>query len=168
MHGQAYDFVNLATQKNKVPDGLVVEIGGRNINGTIRGLFGKRKYVSIDLATGPGVDAVADGATYEPPEPAGVVVCCEVLEHAANADAICANACRMLKPGGMFIVTAAAEGRGPHSGTDGGRLLPGEFYRNVAEQDLNGWLEAAGFGEWSVARDDGPKDIYAIAWKARK
>lgn len=164
MHGEAYEFILSTTGKNKMPEGLVVEIGSRNINGTIRGCF-KEPYVATDVAPGPGVDVVADGATYEPPQPAAIVVCCEVLEHARNAPEICANAYRILAPGGVFLVTAAGTGRAPHSAVDGGRLNPGEFYRNVTETDLRAWL--ADFSECDVTVNPRANDIYAVAWKGK-
>src|SRR5678809_1536471 len=67
-------------------------------------------------------DVVASGESFQPPHPAAVVLCCETLEHAACAEAICRNAYRMLAPGGVFVVTAAGEGRDPHSAVDGGPL----------------------------------------------
>lgn len=162
MHEAASAFVRQAVQHHGRPDGLVVEIGGKNINGTIRSLFGE-PYVSVDIRPGPGVDVVADGATYRPPQTAGAVVCCEVFEHTDAAEAICRNAAAMLRPGGLFIVTAAGEGRAPHSAVDGGLLPAGEFYRNVTEADLLEWLRP--FAHVDIRTNPREGDIYAVASK---
>lgn len=162
MHVAAFEFVREALEATPIPAGLVVEIGGKNVNGSIRSLFGP-SYIAIDRLAGPGVDVVADGAIYEPPEPAVCVVCCEVLEHADEARDLCRNAWRMLAPGGVFVITAAGDGRLPHSAVDGGALRPGEFYRNVTEADLRAWLEL--FAEVRIETNPVAKDIYAVAVK---
>jgi SAM-dependent methyltransferase len=164
MHAEAYAFVRQVASGWPLPDGLVVEIGGRNINGTARDHFTGRPYIATDIAPGLGVDVVADGARYVPPEPAAVVVCCEVLEHADNGADICANAERMLKPGGVLIITAAGEGRAPHSAVDGGALQPNEYYDNVTESTLRAWL--APFKTASVFTNAAAGDIYAVATRA--
>lgn len=159
MHSEAYDYV----QSVSVPDGAVLEIGARNINGSVRGLFPGRPYVGIDIAPGPDVDVVADGSAYAPEAPPAVVVCAEVLEHAENAAAICAQAHRVLSPGGVFIVTAAGDGRAPHSCIDGGQLRDGEYYANVSAHQLAGWL--SGFADVQIRENPAAKDIYATAIK---
>lgn len=143
--------------------GLVVEIGGKNINGSVRALFGE-PYVAVDVRPGPGVDVVGDGATYRPESPASMVVCCEVLEHTPDGAAICANAFEMLESGGVYILTAAGEGRQPHSAVDGGPLPDGEFYANVTRAMLEAWL--APFAGGTIAENQTTGDIYAVAVKA--
>lgn len=144
---------------------VVVELGSRNVNGSVRPLFPDAQYIGVDLLPGAGVDVQADAADYTPPVPADVVVCCEVLEHTPDAGAIVANAHRILRPGGAFILTAAGEGRDLHSAIDGRpRLLPGEFYANVTERELVKWL--APFGRVSYDHAAAPRDVRATAWKA--
>lgn len=163
MHEGAYWFV--AGCVDSLPtDGLVVEIGSRNVNGTIRGMFLGREYIGIDMAPGLSVDVVATGATYQPPHPATVVMCCETLEHTEEAEAICRNAYRMLAPGGVFVMTAAGHGRAPHSAVDGCDLRSGEFYSNVEEEDLRRWLSE--FSDVSITTRPDLGDIYALAIKA--
>lgn len=161
MHEGAYAFVQAVAPRR--PKGLVVEIGGRNINGTIRDLFKDDRYVSVDIRNGTGVDIVADGASFMPSEPPACVVCCEVLEHTTAAEAICRNAFDMLAPGGIFIVTTATTGRAAHSSLDGGPLRPNEFYRNVTEQELRSWLRP--FPRVTIEQHQDRGDIYAVAYK---
>lgn len=146
----------------------VLEIGSRNINGSLRDAFpyfpGPARYIGIDVAPGPCVDAVASGADYEPPWAPDTVLCAEVLEHVpdAEAEAICQNALRVLEPGGYLLLSAAAEPRAPHSAIHGGKPEPGEFYRNVTARHLRDWLRGFDCLKGSVH----PRgDIYVLARK---
>lgn len=163
MHANAYNFVKRVVATQRLPVGPVVEIGGRDINGSVRELFEGRDYTSIDLYDGPGVDVVANGATYRPKKRPAVVVCCEVLEHAANAAQLCLNAWAMLSKGGAFIVTAATTGRVEHSAIDGGSLRAGEYYENVTWDMLRLWCRR--FVRVDYEFNEQTCDIYALARK---
>lgn len=161
MHPAAYNFVR--GERDRMPPGLIVEIGALNINGSIRELFANCEYVGVDVVPGPGVDVVADGAEYVPPVAPGVVLCCEVLEHTPRAKDICANAYRMLQPGGIAIFTMAGEGRAPHSAVDGGTLRPNEFYRNVTAEAIAEWFKP--FERVTVTINPIAKDVYVMGRK---
>lgn len=163
MHADVHIFVTNALRALP-PRERVLEIGSRNINGSVRGLLpGARWYCGIDLQPGADVDVVADGATFRTQEPPDTVICCEVLEHAANAEAIVANICEQLAPGGVAILTMATHGRAPHSAVNGGALQDGEFYRNVGYDELLGWCQSFSRVELSHHPERG--DLYAVAVK---
>ena len=164
MHREAFEFIARSlTDFPSLPS--VIEIGGRDINGSVRPLFrAADSYVSIDIQPGRGVDVVADAADYMPAEPVQCVVCCEVLEHAEQAAKIVANAAKMLQPGGVLFVTAATDPRVPHSAVDGGAVQAGEFYRNIDANELTSWLEDV-FGQINVTVDAQRGDVYAVAVK---
>lgn len=162
MHLEAAAFVAL-TAARFGPFDSVLELGGLNINGSVRSFFPDARYVSVDIVAGPGVDVVADATTYRPEERYDAVVCCEVLEHAEDADGFVATAWGSLKPGGLFIVTAACPPRAPHSAVDGGPLRAGEYYLNVEEDRLAAWLVGWKDVELEVHEDRG--DIYGVARK---
>lgn len=159
----------------------VLEIGSRDINGSPRECFTASRhpirYTGLDIAPGPGVDVVADGATWDGLVRFDLVICAEVLEHASNWRGIIANASKLLSPGGEFIGTAAGEGRQPHSAVDGEHLtvwnnastvfLPvgSEFYENITYHPLTDALAASGFKYYSVEHDKWHGDIY---WHAEK
>lgn len=143
----------------------VADWGGRDVNGSPRHSFACDTYTVIDIAPGPGVDVVADAATWTPPEPLGAIVCCEVLEHTPAAAAIVANAYRTLDDKGTLLVTAATNPRVPHSAIDGGALYTDEYYRNVARADLRRWLKRAGFSTIDIETHTDRGDIYAVARK---
>lgn len=167
------DFVRSVLTTHTMPRGPIVEIGGRNINGSVRPLFdGLGPYASIDLYEGRGVDLVGDVCQLDPKHTARLlfqrtsvtcVVCCEVLEHAPNGTGVCRWAHRILARGGVFIVTAANPDRFTHSGIDGGSLQPGEYYAGVSKADLTKWLRM--FSSKHVQLSGA--DIYAVAWKGR-
>ena len=174
MHEAAKTYVRQALKTVSIPAGAVLEIGGRNINGTVRPLFDAiGPYASIDLYDGPGVDLVGDVCELDPAKTAqklfgkvavSCVVCCEVLEHATEPARMCRWAHRILKPGGVLILTAANPLRGTHSGIDGGLLHPGEHYQGVWDSSLKAWLKV--FRRAQIVVDGA--DIYATAWKAAR
>lgn len=166
MHVAAYRAVSSRLQAVDPPV-CVVEFGSKNINGSVRPLFRGAAFTGVDVVAGPDVDVVADAASFTPEVAPDCVVCCEVLEHAENAQAIIKNAVRILRPGGLVIVTCASDGRQPHSAVDGGALREGEFYRNVPPSLLASWLADAGaVGEVEHSADNG--DVYASARKVQK
>ena len=140
MHDEAYVFVRNAAASFPPPRS-VVELGGLDFNGSVRGLFGEADYCGVDLVLGFRVDVVADAAEFTPEAPPDWVVCCEVLEHSPYPERIVANAIRMLKPGGVLVVTCAAPPRAPHSAVDGNALRPGEYYGNVELEAFRPWVE---------------------------
>lgn len=147
MHAAAFSFVATAAREFEAK-GPVYEIGSRNINGSVRGLFHDvGLYIGIDVVGGPGVDLVADGATYTPPIMPRTVVCCEVLEHTAAAEVIVKQAATVLEPGGLLIITCAGPGRDAHSAVDGGPLRAGEHYRNIHPYEVAAWATDAGVDE---------------------
>lgn len=160
MHAEALDWLTRRAE-GLGRLGLVVDVGGRDINGTVRPLFDAASYIAVDLHPGRGVDVVADIRNWQPPEFADVVVCAEVLEHADDA-ALVVEACRrMLRPQGRLLLTAAAPPRSPHSGIDGGLVRDGEYYGNVEPDELRTWL--AGFATCDITYRADVGDVYAEA-----
>lgn len=142
----------------------VIEIGSRDINGSARAFWPNAQWIGLDLHAGPAVDVVCDAQQYVPAELVDMVVCCEVLEHAANWGEILTHAASWLKPTGRIIVTCAGPGRAEHSAIDGKhRLLNGEHYRNLTASEVSHAMRDAGLG-WIEAEQVG-EDIQAIGWK---
>jgi SAM-dependent methyltransferase len=163
VHDSAYAYVQRALAKLPTPK-RVLELGSRNVNGSIRDLFPQSvDYCGIDLRLGDGVDVVADATNFGKAYHYDLVVCCEVLEHSAEGKSICANAYRVLAWGGVFLATAAYTGRTPHSGLDGGELRRGEHYRNVTFDDLYEWLTPFATAAYEVNQT--AHDIYVTAVK---
>lgn len=176
MHSHAYLWLRriisiLPTRRS------VLEFGSKDVNGQLRSLFSAAQYYGIDLVDGPGVDEVADAASFldrveiycqEYGNGQGLrqydtVVCSEVLEHTDKGRELCRNAHRHLLPGGIMIITAATSEREPHSAIDGGPLKDSEYYQNVSRADLEFWL--SDFDRtYITCKKHG--DIYAVAHRA--
>lgn len=148
MHDEAMQYVTKAVEG--LTPGSVLDLGGRNVNGTPRHLFPDTRYVSVDIRPGNCVDIVSDCADLYLDETFDLVVSTELLEHTRRACEIVATASRHLNPGGMFVATMAGPGRGAHGASGEPQPPPGEFYRNVEPADLERWLEAAGFNSWDI------------------
>jgi len=171
MHESAFNYVSSFAENIVSEASLVIlEFGSRNVNGTVRDLFPDHAYWGIDISDGPGVDQVADAATFLLPEGffADIVICCETLEHTPLAFEIVSNAYKNLSPGGFFVVTCATDPRKPHSAKDGGRLRRREYYGNILPQALKGSAILAGFNIEDLQIRDLPGhggDLYMTAYK---
>lgn len=158
MHPAALAWV----ARHAPPATSVVDVGGRDINGTVRGCFPGAAYTSVDLIDGPGVDVVADFATWEPDDLVDVVVCCEVAEHTEAWPELVAHAADVLVDGGVLIFTAAGPSRAPHSAFDGGELRDGEWYQAVDPERLEEVLSGH-FDDVTVVEDQALGDVWAVA-----
>jgi SAM-dependent methyltransferase len=164
MHPQALAWIAAHATTEPVS---VLDIGGRNVNGSPRPLFpNAMDYMVLDILQGEDVDIVVDAATWEPDRQWDVVLSAECLEHAADWPAICQTAYKACAPGGRFIITTAAPGRPVHSGVDGGPVLhPGEHYANVPALELERVLLETGWREVQVDSQPSPADTRAVATK---
>lgn len=132
----------------------VIEIGSRDINGSARAFWPNAKWIGLDLHPGPAVDIVGNAETYQPESLVDLVVCCEVLEHAANWRELIASAALWLKPSGRLIITCAGPNRPEHSAIDGEyRLLGGEHYGNLAFEQVREEMDRVGLVD-IVGRED--------------
>lgn len=130
MHAEAYAWV----AEHAKPSKRVLDIGGRDINGTPRALFPFAEYTVIDLEPGVNVNVVADVTQWETEDRFDTVLCLEVLEHVEKWPLILDAAHRLCT--GTLIVTCAGPGRAPHSAYDGGPVGPDEWYANVDPGEL--------------------------------
>ncbi len=145
--------------------GRCVEFGSRDINGGLRDLLpAGATYVGVDVQDGPGVDVVADGATFVPESLPDLVLCTEVFEHLETWRDVVANAHEILGSGGTFIATAAGPGRAPHSARRESVPDADEWYRNVTWEALQDALKAAGFVDGTVEQNG--TDVRCVARKA--
>jgi SAM-dependent methyltransferase len=129
----------------------VLDIGGRDLNGSPRSLFPNASpYHVLDLRPGPNVDFVGDAATWRPELPAryDLVICTEVFEHTPGWALILQTAMDCLRPGGWLLFTCAGPGRPAHSGIEAVMgLLGDEWYANVSPGEIadvlgkQGWTD---------------------------
>ncbi len=161
MHQQVRDFVGAWCGPHEWA--RVVEFGSRDVNGTVRDLVPHQTWVGIDRLPGPSVELVMDCRDYYPITPPDLIVCCEMLEHADDPQAVVEQAGQVLAAGGWLVMTCATDPREPHSALTGGPLPDGEYYGNVDLAVFEGWCW---WGEVVVAEvDDVAGDLRVIVRK---
>lgn len=152
LHKEAADWVfhSFHTWRGDRKDLVILELGSLNINGGVRDFIQPygRSYIGVDQEAGPGVDVVADAATYLEHNRYDVVVTTETLEHCPNWRDIIGCSYMNLKEGGIFIATMAGEGRFAHSAIDEAPIRDWEYYANVGAWELNRALK--GFAKHEV------------------
>lgn len=160
MHPGSFEFVSRFATGDAL---TVVEIGSRDINGTVRPLFPAAVWIGLDLYAGPSVDVVCDALDYNPENPVDIVLIAEVFEHCRYWGEVLHHVAGWIKPGGRILITCAGPGRDPHSHHDGGELRDGEHYENVTQDQLAEELSHAGFRDIEVSGNEYWRDTYATA-----
>lgn len=164
MHSEAFQWVERYATSEPV---TVLDIGGRDINGSVRSLFpGATTYTVIDMLPGDNVDIVADAAEWTPDQEYDIVVSCETFEHAAEWPELCGTAYAACKPGGMLIATMAGLDRPAHSAYDGSwNLHDDEHYANIDPAVLREVLDDCGWHDIVIDEQSSPSDVRVVAKK---
>lgn len=136
MHESVLDFVKRSTRK--LPAGArVLDVGALDINGSAREVItDAAEYIGVDLDPGPGVDLVLDAHRLdEELEPGSfdIVLCLEMLEHDDAPWLTAAQLARMVRPGGLVLITARGNGFPEHNPPDRFRFMKDGF-RALLEQ----------------------------------
>jgi len=166
----AVGYFGLGVQKNLA----VLEIGSYDVNGSIRSLFDTEHYVGVDLVAGPGVDVVADGQSVDYPDATfDAVLSCEVFEHNPFWQETFENMHRMLKPGGLLIMTCASRGRREHGTTrtspensTGTQSLEWDYYRNLTAADFDCFDVGKMFSNSRFNYNKFSRDLYFLGIKS--
>lgn len=154
----------------------VLEIGSWDVNGSIRNFFKDCDYLGVDIAEGPGVDLVSKGEDISLPDVYfDVVVSCECFEHNVEWVRTFKNMIRMLKPGGLCIVTCATLGRSEHGTkrTNADASLTAlnnfpDYYKNLAPKDFRRNVDLNnGFESYRFFLNAYSKDLYFMGIKKK-
>jgi len=152
MHSTPLLFVR-SILKTVVPTGplSVLEVGSYDVNGSIKGdvrnsPLGPQlaEYIGVDLVEGPGVDLVASGSDLKFEDARfDLVMSLECFEHNPQWRETLENMVRMLKPGGLCIITCASLGRPEHgttrmdpSNSPGTQEIGWDYYQNLSLSDF--------------------------------
>jgi len=157
---------------------MALDIGSLDINGNNQCLFDVESlYLGIDVAQGRNVDVVYPAHVLGLPDATfDTVISTECLEHDRHWVQTLHNAIRMLRPGGLLLITCATTGR-PEHGTR--RTTPhdapllasvddewADYYRNLGEDDIRTAIDVPGsfqFSEFSIGAET--HDLYFFAIK---
>lgn len=152
---------------------FVLDIGSLDVNGNNQFLFAEDcLYLGIDVALGKNVDIVTPGHLLNlPPATFDVIVSTECLEHDRYYIETLRNIVRLLKPGGLFLMSCATTGR-PEHGTL--RTSPGDapllqlvddewanYYKNITESDVRTAIDVDHiFSSYKFSIGDETHDLY--------
>jgi hypothetical protein len=166
VHVQARDWFARHAARLDLDGCRVLEIGSLDINGSIRPLFAEAAhYHGLDVVPGPGVDEVADAATWTTTVRYDVVACAEVLEHAPAWAAILEVMWAATASGGTLLMSCATDPRPPHSAVDGQAVRAGEHYANVPAAAVRDVIAGWDTTTWSIEVAAGRGDLYVSAVK---
>jgi predicted SAM-dependent methyltransferase len=143
--------------------GQVLEVGSRNINGSVRELV--PHAIGTDMMPGRNVDIVCraeDLLEHFGPEKFDAVMSFDAFEHIEDWRACVTNMWGVLKPGGWLVMTMASLGKGRHAYPDDywradWELLNAIFPDIVDMEELGG----ASMG-WTVQKERELPDLSKI------
>ncbi|NWH09522.1 MAG: class I SAM-dependent methyltransferase [Alphaproteobacteria bacterium] len=142
MHASSYENMQLAYRRFlagtelEERGGLVLDVGGSDVNGSYRALFkaGRFKYMAADLEAGPGVDIVLEDPYVIPMRDgmADIIVSGQAFEHIEFFWRTFAEMARVLNPDGIIFLIAPSGGPEHRFPVDCYRFLP-DAYRALAK-----------------------------------
>lgn len=164
MRQEVKDYVAKIIKQHKIL-GPICEIGSLRVPwqvefADLRPLFPGKKYIGCDYQLGPGVDR-AENIHYLtfPDNSMGSVLILDTLEHVANVYRAMDEAYRILKPGGIIIITSVMNYPVHNFPDDYWRFTPRAFELLLEK-----------FEEYEVKYDgnkDFPVGIYGFGIKAK-
>lgn len=132
MNQSIIDFFKANLSPQEVAGKKVIELGSRNVNGSVRPDIESKcpaSYIGVDLETGPSVDLVCRledlFATFEPAS-FDIVVSTEMIEHVIDFRRAINTIKGLAKPGAIVMVSTRSIGFGYHG-------YPYDFWRYELE-----------------------------------
>jgi len=113
----------------------VLEVGSMNVNGSVRDLFAHAgSYTGVDFLAGAGVDVVMNAHELSFADASfDLVLSTEMLEHDDEFWLSVQEMGRVLRPGGILLLTARGNGFMPHDYPfDYWRFMPASFQKLLA------------------------------------
>jgi SAM-dependent methyltransferase len=155
------EFGRTWLHKEDVQNQCVIEVGSRNVNGSLRSgveALGPASYVGVDLFPGPGVDVVCDAEDLVArfgENSFDLLICTEVVEHVRRWQVVINNFKALLKPNGHLLLTTRSFGFPQHD-------YPFDFWRyEIADME-------AIFGDFEIEQVQPDPSMPGVFVKARK
>lgn len=121
-------FLAVNLKAEDVKGKKVIELGSRDVNGSIRPLVNSlnpKTFIGVDIEDGPNVDVICSAeeifSCFER-ECFDVVLSTEMLEHVLDWKKVISNIKNLCKPGGTILITTRSYGFIYHP-------TPGDFWR---------------------------------------
>ena len=155
------EFVRAHLRVAEVRGRTVIEVGALDVNGSVRPLvsaLGPASYTGVDLQAGPNVDEICDATELVArfgPEAFDLLISTEMLEHVRDWRTVISQFKRVLKPGGLLLVTTRSRGF-PYHG------YPNDFWRFECAD-----LEAI-FSDFEPVMIESDRENPGVFLKARK
>lgn len=178
MHQEASDFCEKAIalineQEINFKNFLTLDIGGRNVNGSIHSFLPESKITIVDIIDDIGVDYHADFSDKNIVSKLSfnkkfnLAISTEVFEHTPNWRDIIYNMFDSIISGGWILITCATDGRPRHSAIDGHQLsdTEDEYYSNVSKDDFVSYIEMFDMTIHLFEINNNPNDLYALLRK---
>lgn len=120
-HTSCISFGMRNLTKDEIKGKSVVEIGSKNVNGSLRSYIeslGPSKYIGVDIENGIGVDVVCDAEDIVDKfgyESFDIVICTELLEHIKDWKLVISNLKYIVRPNGLILITTRSLGFPRHN-----------------------------------------------------
>jgi len=102
------------SESYRIKNGVVVDIGGRNVNGSLRDFFekGEMKYICVDMEADPSVDIIVPPGEKLPfdDESVDLIVSTSCFEHDPCFWITFKEMTRIIKPSGYIYINAPTSG----------------------------------------------------------
>lgn len=128
------EFGIRALYKEDIKEKKIIEMGSRNVNGSLRSYVESLKpasYLGVDIQDGPGVDYVKDVTLLLDDFGTNAfdcVISTELLEHTKNWRKVIHVMKNIVKPGGVILITTRSKGFQYHG-------YPSDYWR-YEEDDM--------------------------------
>src|SRR2546426_6948724 len=117
-HSGCIEFAASRLSAEEVNDRDVLEVGSRDVNGSVRTVIealGPASYLGVDIEEGPGVDVLCDATNLVSrfgQERFDVVISTELLEHVCDWRSVIGEMKSVLRTGGVLLITTRSKGFG--------------------------------------------------------
>ena len=167
-HQQQFNFVSRCQQRypNAFFKAKVLEVGSLDINGSVRQFFTDCDYLGIDVGEGKGVDLVCQGQEFKGKSNSfDTAISCECFEHNPYWIKTFENMHRVVKQGGLVVMSCATTGR-PEHGTkrtspQDAPLIEWDYYKNLTEEYFREAFDLDKmFSKFEFSTNSQPYDLY--------